>query len=87
MEPIIYKDHEQAILVAIRAMLKEKPLERENNEFNVVSGFFNQPLQSQLDGWVYRPSRTTPMVALVGEKTGQVYFYALTSLLPDIDIG
>lgn len=57
-----------------------------NEPVTLVDGFVNQPFQSELSGSFVIGGPTIPMVMLVGNNTGRVYFFALKVLLPDVDI-
>lgn len=50
----------------------------------LVDGFFMQGFQDTLQG-IQLGGRTVPSIMLVGES-GQIYFFALKTILPDIQI-
>ena len=57
-----------------------------NESVSIVDGFANQPFQKELSGSFKIGGNTIPMVMLVGNKTGRVYYFALKALLPDINL-
>ncbi len=50
----------------------------------LVDGFFMQSFQDTLQG-IHLGGRTVPSIMLVGES-GQIYFFALKAILPDIEL-
>lgn len=75
--------------------LKEKLIQKINENLpsmglsepvTLVDGFFNQPVSKELSGSFIIGGPTIPMVMIVGNKTGRIYFLALKALIPDIEI-
>ena len=52
----------------------------------LVDGFVNQPVSMELSGSFILGGPTIPMVMLVGNKTGRIYFFALKALMPNIEM-
>jgi len=55
-----------------------------NEKVNLVDGFFMQSFQDTLQG-IQLGGRTVPSIMLVGES-GQIYFFAIKVILPNIEI-
>jgi hypothetical protein len=86
MEKIKFEDYKQKITEAIQANLKLNPIDGDD-EFSLIEGFFNQPIQSEIAaGNILIGGITVPMVAIVGNKTRRMYFFPLKALLPEIKI-
>lgn len=58
----------------------------EDKGFALVDGFFNLPLQSELSGNIVVGGPSVPMVAIVGNASGRMYFFALKALIPDSEL-
>ncbi|MHB1947059.1 MAG: hypothetical protein ACYCQI_02950 [Gammaproteobacteria bacterium] len=69
---------------AIIANLKKDNLDP--SEFTLIENFINQPVQSELANNIVIGGSTIPMVAVLRTTTGQLLFYALKALLPDLKI-
>ena len=52
----------------------------------LVDGFFNQPVYKEFTGAFVIGGPTIPMIAVVGNNSGRIYFFALKALLPDLKI-
>lgn len=50
----------------------------------LVDGFVNQPLNMQVTGNVVIGGPSIPMIVLVGNETGRVYFFALKAILKNL---
>lgn len=50
----------------------------------VDNSFINQPIQAELSNNIVIGGSTLPMVAVVKKSTGQLFFYALKALIPDL---
>jgi hypothetical protein len=48
-----------------------------------IDGFINLPLTQQINEEIIIGGRFIPCVSVVGEKSGQVYFFALKAILDD----
>ena len=80
---IKFEENKDKIKKAIGEKLKNSPVPGEAG-FTLIEGFFNQPFQKELTGSFMIGGPTLPMVALVGNTTGRVYYFALKALLPDL---
>ena len=55
-------------------------------QVTLFDGFINQPFCRELSGSYVIGGPTVPMIILVGNKSGQLYFFALKALLTDLDL-
>ena len=55
----------------------------ESSGFTLVDGFVMQTLQEQAQGFVIG-GKSVPMIMVVGNSTGRVYYFALKALLPSV---
>ncbi len=51
----------------------------------LVDGFFNSPFQKEMSSSFVIGGPSLPMIAVVGNKTGRVYFFAVKALMPDVE--
>lgn len=56
-----------------------------NEGVTLVNGFISQPIMKEVKGAFVIGGPTIPMIAVVGNNSGRIYFFALKALLPDID--
>ena len=80
-----FENHKQEITNAIHAKLQAVPITGENG-FTLVDGFIMQPLSGELSGNIIIGGPTIPLVALVGNTSGRMYYFALKVLIPDFKI-
>lgn len=52
-------------------------------DLSLMEGFFTQPIQAEATN-ITIGGPAVPMVALVGNTSGRMYFFALKALLPDL---
>lgn len=78
MNKIKFADVKEDILAAIKNLPKESGI---TEKVGLVDGFINNPLSRELTDSLIIGGPTVPMVLLVGEKTGRIYFFALKALL------
>jgi len=52
----------------------------------IIDGFVNQPLSMELSGSFVIGGPAIPMILLVGDDSGQIYYFALKAILPNIQI-
>lgn len=86
MEEIKFEDYKARLLKVVDERLRTNPITGERNGFTLIEGFFNQPFQKELTGSLVIGGPALPLVALVGNSSGRIYFFALKILLPDIKI-
>jgi hypothetical protein len=56
-----------------------------NEPVSLVDGFVSQPFSTGLSNSVVIGDPTIPMIMLLGNNSGQVYFFALKAILKDYD--
>ena len=52
----------------------------------LVDGFITEPFKMELSGAFTVGGPTIPLIMLVGDKSGRVYFFALRALLPELKL-
>ncbi len=77
MASIKFEDYKQRITEAIQARLRVSPIMGENG-FTLVEGFIMQPLSNEIIVMLGGP--TIPLVAIVGNTSGRMYYFALKAL-------
>lgn len=80
---IKFNEYKDQIIAAIE---RNSNLLQINEPVTLVDGFVNQPVSSELSGSFIIGGPTIPLVMLVGNTTGRVYYFALKALLPRIEI-
>ncbi len=79
MTTIMFADYKQRITDAVQAKLQAVPIGGENG-FTLVEGFIMQPLSSEVSGSFVIGGPTIPLVAIVGNTSGRIYYFALKAL-------
>ena len=79
MTPIKFDEYKQRITDAIQAKLRSVPILGENG-FTLVEGFIMQPLSNEVSGNIVIGGPTIPLVAVVGNTSGRMYYFALKAL-------
>lgn len=77
---IIFEEKKQEIMDAITSKSQYLDI---TEPVTLIDGFLNQPIQKELPGPVVRE---VPVVRVVGNNSGRVYYFALKVLLPDLKI-
>ncbi|MBU0455855.1 MAG: hypothetical protein KKA99_03665 [Gammaproteobacteria bacterium] len=85
MTPIKFEELKPRITDAIQAKLRQTPVLGENG-FTIVEGFIMQPISNEMSGNIIIGGPSIPLVAIVGNTSGRMYYFALKALLPDISI-
>jgi len=52
----------------------------------IIDGFVNQPLSMELSGSFVIGGPAVPLIMLVGDDSGRIYYFALKAILPEIII-
>jgi hypothetical protein len=55
-----------------------------SEKVTIVDGFVNQPLSMELSGSFVIGGPAVPMIMLVGNESGRIYYFALKAILPNI---
>lgn len=80
---IKFSDYKEKIT---KALTQKQPFLGISESVSLVDGFINQPIQQELSGNIVIGGPTIPMIAVVGNTSGRIYYFALKALLPDIGI-
>ena len=57
-----------------------------SEKVTIIDGFVNQPLSMELSGSFVIGGPAVPMIMLVGDKSGRIYYFALKAILPNIGV-
>ncbi len=79
MPTIRFEDYKQLITSAVQDRLRQAPIQGEQG-FTLVDGFIMQPLSGDISGTVVIGGPTIPLVAIVGNTSGRIYYFALKAL-------
>jgi hypothetical protein len=79
MVTIKFEDYKQRITDAIQGRLRTAPIVGERG-FSLIEGFIMQPLSNEVSGNITIGGPTIPLVAIVGNTSGRVYYFALKAL-------
>lgn len=86
MTIIKFEDYRQRITDAVQTKLRATPITGENG-FTLVDGFIMQPLSNEVSGNIVIGGPTIPLVAIVGNTSGRIYYFALKALnIPGLEI-
>ena len=80
---IKFSDYKEKI---IKALNEKAPQHGIQEPTILVDGFMNQPIQKESIGGLVIDYPAIPMVAVVGNNSGRIYFFALKKLLPHLKI-
>ncbi len=83
MATIKFSDYKEEILKALNEKVSSHGILEPTS---LIDGFINQPIQKELTGAFVVGGPTIPMVAVVGNNSGKIYYFALKALLPNIEI-
>ena len=78
-----FSEYKDEILKALNEKMSKGEIKIQE-KVTLVDGFFMQSFQDTLQG-IQLGGRTVPSIMLVGES-GQIYFFALKAILPNIQI-
>lgn len=79
---IQFSEIKQDLLTALNVRITEGKLKLPE-KVNLVDGFINQLITPQISNSFILGGPTVPMITVVGES-GQIYFFALRALLPNL---
>jgi hypothetical protein len=87
IQPKIIKfiDIKEDLINALNKKIRNKDLIL-NEKITIVDGFVNQPMSVELSGAFVIGGPTVPMIMLVGDMSGRIYYFALKAILPEIAI-
>ena len=80
MNPIQFEGIKEQIVEA----LKKKGNLGITEPVTLIDGFFNHPFHKEISNSMVIGGPAIPMVMLLGNNTGRVYFFALRAILPNL---
>lgn len=80
-----FTDFKDRINEGLINRLGSVPFPGETEGFTLIDGFFNTPIYDELMDGLLIGAPTVPMIAILGNKTGRMYFFALKAIVPDFD--
>ena len=81
-----FEDYSDKILKAIDKREKDGFFGKGERNLSIVDSFVIVNLQSELSGIYNLAGRYIPLVMVIDNDTGQAYQFALTSLVPEIEL-
>ena len=85
MASLKFKDIETQILQSVQQKITVLAI-KDPLGFELINGFINSSLQSELGGAISLGGPSLPCVCIVGKSTGITYFFALKILLPNLPL-
>lgn len=82
---IKFSEIKERLVQALNIKLSQNKLQV-SEKVTIVDGFVNQPLSMELSGSFVIGGPAVPMIMLVGNDSGRVYYFALKAILPDIQL-
>ena len=84
MKNLKFKDYKDRIIDELKKKQNKLGI---HEKIILLDGFFSQQVQHELSNNVIIGGLPTiPMIAVVGEDSGRIYFFAAKALLPDINM-
>jgi len=80
---IKFQDLKDSLTVELKKRLETLEIKE---EVTLLEGFISQPFDTKLSNSFIFGKPTIPMVMLLGNETGRVYFFALKAILKDIEL-
>ncbi len=80
-----FSDIKTELVDALNEKLKSNKLHL-SEKVTIIDGFVNQPLSTELSGSFVIGGPAVPMIMLVGDESGRIYYFALKAILPNIGI-
>ena len=80
---IKFSEIKDELVIALNDKLQSKKLHI-SEKVTIVDGFVNQPLSMELSGSFVIGGPTMPMIMLVGNESGRIYYFALKAILPNV---
>lgn len=78
---IKFSDYKQKI---IDALYQKSSYLKINEPVTLIDAFINQPIHNELSAALTIGGPTIPSIAVVGNTTGKIYYFALKALLPEM---
>ena len=80
---IKFSEIKDELVIALNDKLQSKKLHI-SEKVTIVDGFVKQPLSMELSGSFVIGGPTMPMIMLVGNESGRIYYFALKAILPNV---
>jgi hypothetical protein len=80
---IKFAEIKDQILAALETRSQKKSFGIEEKA-TLVEGFLNEPFSKELTNSIVIGGPTVPMIMLVGNESGKIYFFALKALVPGV---
>lgn len=84
LKTIKFSDIRERILAGLQERIKKGELQL-SGRFTLVDGFFFSTLQNKFPG-IQIGGTGIPLIAIVHEQTGEMRYFALKKILPDLEI-
>jgi len=82
---IKFNDIKNDLVVSLNEKLRGNKLHLPE-KVTIIDGFVNQPLSMELSGSFVIGGPAIPMIMLIGDESGRIYYFALKAILPNIGI-
>ncbi len=82
---IKFSDIKPTVVKALEEKIRNNKLHI-SESVTIVDGFVNQTLSTELSGSFVIGGPAVPMIMLIGDDSGRVYYFALKALLSDIEL-
>lgn len=82
---IKFSEIKEQLVQALNLKLSQNKL-HVNEKVTIVDGFVNQPMSMELSGSFVIGGPAVPMIMLVGDESGRIYYFALKAILPETKI-
>lgn len=83
MKKIKFEDCKERIVAELLARHEIMPYDK--NGYILVEGFLEQQVLSESSDNIVLGGPSLPMIALIGESTGLVFYFSAKILLPDLE--
>jgi len=83
---IKFADIEEDLNKKIHELLPTGIFPGEEKGVTLIKGIFNLPIQAEFSGNIIIGGPSVPMIAVVGNQSGRIYYFSLKMLLPDKEI-
>ncbi|MEK6850221.1 MAG: hypothetical protein AABX85_01455 [Nanoarchaeota archaeon] len=84
-QTIKFSEIKEKLLQALNSKITQNKLHIDE-KVTIVDGFVNQPLSMELSGAFILGGPAIPMIMLIGNDSGRIYYFALKAILPGIKI-
>lgn len=82
---IKFSEIKNDLIIALNKKLKSNKLHL-SEKVTIIDGFINQPISMELSGSFVIGGPAIPMIMLIGDESGRIYYFALKAILPNVGI-